>query len=336
MGKQMSRPVLSGRLISNEEGKRMAILKGVQLSDLEDFKNDGIHQHIMRLACYCRGAGANDSGAVDLIHQKFNQSPQRRQLQPREVERAVERAFGGALQSRRVSRGVILPPKFEKITPESVWNRSMPLPSVEANQDLINEAVRATKWSLDDMWEESPLRVDECPPAELLSLSFSESDLLCCGSINRFMTLSVKDWLSGNYWMGDQVVPNPCRVRMGVTLGDKNKLSAHSRDATGKRKYIVVESDDEGMSFDAKASILLYLKERAEAKLRMVVHTAGKSLHGWFIASPDESVNWRFMKLACLLGADPRMWLPEQLARLPNAVRLKNQLTQKTYYFDPS
>ena len=68
----------------------------------------------------------------------------------------------------------------------------------------------------------------------------------------------------------------------------------------------------------------------------MVVHTAGKSLHGWFVASPDESVNWKFMKLACLLGADPRMWLPEQLARLPNAKRIKKQLIQKTYYFDPS
>jgi hypothetical protein len=42
------------------------------------------------------------------------------------------------------------------------------------------------------------------------------------------------------------------------------------------------------------------------------------------------------MEFACLLGADRRMWLPEQLARLPNAVRIKNKLVQKTYYFDPS
>ena len=49
----------------------------------------------------------------------------------------------------------------------------------------------------------------------------------------------------------------------------------------------------------------------------------------------SEFINWKFMELACLLGADPRMWLPEQLARLPNAVRIKNQKLQKTSLFRP-
>ena len=41
------------------------------------------------------------------------------------------------------------------------------------------------------------------------------------------------------------------------------------------------------------------------------------------------------MRVACVLGADPRMWLPEQLARTPNAMRGQSGKQQKTYYFDP-
>ena len=42
------------------------------------------------------------------------------------------------------------------------------------------------------------------------------------------------------------------------------------------------------MSFDHKASVLKYLCDTVDAHLRMVVHSAGKSLHGWFEASHDE------------------------------------------------
>ena len=71
-------------------------------------------------------------------------------------------------------------------------------------------------------------------------------------------------------------------------------------------------------------------------KLKMVVHTGGKSLHGWFKATGDSHLDCEFMRIACLLGADPRMWLPEQLARTLNAIRLSNRAEQKCYHFDPS
>ena len=310
-------------------------IRKVELADLEDFPSNGIHHHVMTLACFCKGRGADQSDAIELIRGKFSQRPQRRQLQPNEVESAVGKAYSSPVLCSRTRSGLILPPKFEKTSPESVWNTKMPLPIKQANQMAVKRAVQEASWTLDDMWEESPLRVDEATPAELLSMLFDPADLVCCGSVNRFSTFPSPEWLGG-HWMGDQVVPNPCRTRLGVTLSKEGKLSAHSRDATGRRKYLIVESDDEDMSFDEKASVLRYLRDHTGATLRMVVHSAGKSLHGWFKADPDESANWAFMEFACLLGADRRMWLPEQLARLPNAVRIKNSLVQKTYYFDPS
>ena len=308
----------------------------VGLADLEDFPRDGIHHHLMRLASFCSGSKISALEAVDLIYQKFNESPQRRQLQPREVENAVDKAFGGTVPIRSTQRGFLLPPEFEKTTPGSFWNTRIPLPTKKPNKALISRSVKSTPWTLEDMWEESPLRLDEFNPAQILSLLYEPTELVCCGSVNQFMTLTVSDWLNGDHWMGDQVVPNPSRLKLGVTLSNNDRLSAHSRDATGKRRYIVIESDDETLSFDEKAAVLKYLSEKAGGALKMVVHTGGKSLHGWYKAAPDEFINWKFMELACLLGADPRMWLPEQLARLPNAVRIKNQKLQKTFYFDPS
>ena len=140
------------------------------------------------LACSV-GSGITSVEAVDLIHRKFSQSPQRRQLQPREIERAVERAYGGAVPIRRISKGCP-PPKFAKITPRGV-GISMPLPSVKPNQDLINEAVRATKWSGDI----GRVATEWMNARQRASGVFDETGHGLLRIHNRFMTLSVKDWL---------------------------------------------------------------------------------------------------------------------------------------------
>ena len=152
-------------------------------------------------------------------------------------------------------------------------------------------------------------------------------------SVSKFKTLRTEEWLKERD-VGEQIVPNPSRVKVGINK--QGKPSEHCRDATSDRKYMVVESDDESLSFDEKASVLRYLRDRAGAELKMVVHTGGKSLHGWFKSTGDSHLDWEFMRVACLLGADRRMWLPEQLARTPNAVRLSNGAEQKCYHFDPS
>ena len=59
------------------------------VSDLHEFPDVGIHLHAFNLALFLKnwlGEKVTPSGAVDLIKQKFYQRPQRRDLQPREVE----------------------------------------------------------------------------------------------------------------------------------------------------------------------------------------------------------------------------------------------------------
>ena len=86
---------------------------------------------------------------------------------------------------------------------------------------------------------------------------------------------------------------------------------------------------------DDKASVLRYLRDELDAKMKMVVYSGSESLHGWYKSSGNNLIDWEFMRLACKLGADKRMWLPEQLARSPNAIRSNNNKKQVCLYFDP-
>ena len=305
------------------------------LNDLKDFPTNGIHQDIMNKAVFLNKNEELDVSkgeAVELIKAKFESSGQRRVLKYKEVENAVARACNSPSPTiKTLGRGVVLKQQFHKTSSDSFWNTEMPLPRVEAIPMAIERAIRATPWSLEDMFEDSPLRLWKCKPAEILSLLFHPTELICCGSVSKFKTLRTEEWLKERD-VGEQIVPNPSRVKVGINK--QGKPSEHCRDATSDRKYMVVESDDESLSFDEKASVLRFLRDEVRAKLKMVVHSGGKSLHGWYKSTGDSQVDWEFMKVACLLGADPRMWLPEQLARTPNGFRGKTNLQQKIYYFD--
>ena len=172
----------------------------MELADWEDFPSNGIHHHYDP-RMLLQGQGADQSDAVDLIHRKSSQRPQRRQLQPNEVENAVGKAYSSTVLHSRTKSGLILPPKFEKTSPESVWNTKMPLPTKQVNHMAVRRAVEEASWTLDDMWEESPLRVDEATPAELLTMLFNPTELVCCGAVNRFTTLPSTEWLGGIGWV---------------------------------------------------------------------------------------------------------------------------------------
>jgi len=307
----------------------------VGLSDLRDYPVNGIHHHHMVLANYCKHREVPEQEAVALLYQKFYASHQRRSLQPNEIERAVATAYrsGSRISFKKMGKEVIVQQVFTKTSEGSLWNNEMPLPNSKVKPQFICKAIKLTPWALEDMFEDSPLRVCDCKPSEILQMLYDPNDLLCCGSVSNFNTRTARDWLSASE-IGEQIVPNPSRLAVGISKS--GKPSAHCRDATGQRKYIVIESDEGNQSFDDKASIIRYLRDEVRAELKMVVHSAGKSLHAWFKSSGNHHTDWEFMQLACKLGADRRMWLPEQLARTPNAIRGKSNLRQKCLYFDPS
>ena len=172
----------------------------------------------------------------------------------------------------------------------------MPMPKVEVDRLLLGKPQSHHHGILRTCMK-IPSNVSECSSVDMAPI-FDEDDLLCSGSV--FIQPFMGEWR--NEELGEQVVPNPSRVRIGTNMN--GNPSAHCRDATGERKYIVVESDDESISLDDKASLIRFLRDQVGAELRMVVHSGGKSLHAWFCSSGDPQIDWDFMQLACRLGME--------------------------------
>ena len=120
------------------------------------------------------------------------------------------------------------------------------------------------------------------------------------------------------------------RARIGTTK--EGKTSEHCLDNTGDRRFLVVEFD-KGVT-NEHAALLWHLA--GYGPLAMVVHSGGKSLHGWFFCAGQIEANMRrFMEYAVSLGADDATWTCSQFVRLP-AGRRENGARQQVFYFDPA
>ena len=97
------------------------------------------------------------------------------------------------------------------------------------------------------------------------------------------------------------------------------KVSEHCLENTGPRRFVIVEFDTG--TTDEHAARLWHLD--GYAPLALVVHSGGKSLHGWFPTKgcQPEEVH-RFMSYAASLGADTKLFSnPSQFVRLPSGTR---------------
>lgn len=158
---------------------------------------------------------------------------------------------------------------------------------------------------------------------------FRGSDLLCVGrSASDYFVVEgsklseIKD--------AQFIVPNPLRKRLGTT--QQGRYTSHCRDATGPRRYIVMENDH-GMPVSDQIKILFWVSAQTETPLRLVVHSGGKSVHGWFDtagATEDQIFDW--VKFAVSVGFDPRLILPEQFVRFPGGFRKDKNARQEIIY----
>jgi hypothetical protein len=139
-------------------------------------------------------------------------------------------------------------------------------------------------------------------------------------------------------------------------INQEGEKSFRCLNNTGPRRFLVVECDpkkwenlnaaeracyaDEAayiaVKKDEAAGVLWHLVQTArQFPLVLVVDTAGKSLHGWFLVAgaPEEEVR-RFFRYAVALGADQATWIRCQFVRVPNGTR-DNGKRQSAIYFNP-
>lgn len=227
-----------------------------------------------------------------------------------EIVSAVQNSIGGAWQPRGHS---------SPVHPLARW----PQPNLERI-----EAVCAEGYGLADLWELSPIRIEdnEAHTEEIIDRLFPDNPLLCCGrSQSDFDTRPREQWRAELAAL-QFIVPSPMSAVTGPTKDGRE--SKHTLANTGPRRFLICEFD-KGKP-DQHAALLLHLA--AYAPMVCTVHSGGKSLHGWFYvhSQPEEKV-LKFFRYAVSLGADAATWTPSQFVRMPDGTR--DNCKRQTVFF---
>jgi hypothetical protein len=193
------------------------------------------------------------------------------------------------------------------------------------------EAITASGNGLVDLWETSPVRIDDnrAHSEQIIDSLFPGNPLLCCAATKATAQTAKREEWRGRLSQLQLIVPNPMTAVTG--LNQSGEVSNRCLSNTGARRFLIVEFD--AGTIDEDAALLLHLAERAP--LVIAVFSGSKSLHGWFycagVAAGKVS---RFFRYAVSLGADPAVWTPCQLVRMPDGIR-DNGRRQTVYFFNP-
>lgn len=169
-------------------------------------------------------------------------------------------------------------------------------------------------WPPADMFEESPTWLNTHPDADsLLFLKlWNDDDVLWNGAVmdsgcprNRFNFKKVSDWrnsgIKGNFTSGSAF---------------KENCFSRSNENVIQRKFLVVESDT--LAQDQICAVFNFC--RKFLKLRAVVFTGNRSLHGWMDFPSEKTFNVLQLILP-QWGCDPALFKPSQPVRMPGIMR---------------
>jgi hypothetical protein len=270
----------------------------------------------------------------------------------RHLRRKLQQAL--AHHSHTKPRGYLLgdtlthiPPNLPLTQLEPTW----PQPDLTTIEQIVLSGPR-----LCDLWELSVVRFEDnkSHAEEIIDVLLPGNPLLCVGKSNyEFATRRREIW-RGRLASLSLLVPAPMLAIKGQTQDGSE--SEHSKDATAKRVYQVVEFDfserdkngndtiwrplirkwrkDDIEIVDACAALISHLRKNLPT-LVCVVFSGGKSLHSWFRVfelTPD--ARRKFMREAVRLGADRATFTRSQFVRIPDGLR-DNGRRQICYFLNP-
>jgi len=201
--------------------------------------------------------------------------------------------------------------------PGSVRTGSVSAPPTRV-AELLKEIITRHPWTVAQMEADSAGEIADSPEEHFYQIlgMFDDDDIVWVGRdvrdsgserhSSRFRP--VRDWFA-------------CRDCPGLfTCPSTFKPGTYSRREANvlARKFLVIESDT--LSADDIGAIFRWLQAEVGLRLRAVVDTGGKSLHGWF-ETPDRALLSKLQKCLPPLGCDPALFNPAQPCRLPGAKR---------------
>ncbi|MFN7138862.1 MAG: hypothetical protein ACK4UN_05955 [Limisphaerales bacterium] len=174
----------------------------------------------------------------------------------------------------------------------------------------LNQIIEQHSISEADMLATSPVNMtDRCLSEDwraLLQL-FKPDDVLWMGrDVYQKQFKTVSQWLTSNRCPGNFTCPSTF----------KPGSESRSNDNVLHRRYLVVESDE--LKKTEMLAVIQWL--RKTMRLRAVVDTGGKSLHGWFEFPPEDILN-ELKSILPALKCDPKLFTASQPCRLPGAIR---------------
>jgi hypothetical protein len=267
----------------------------------------------------------------------------------RDLKRKLSQALNHSGHTR--PRGYLLGEDFDYVPiaaslslpkPETTW----PTPEPNRVDELVSRGPQ-----LYDLWERSPVRFCDASShaEEIVDCLFPGDPLLCIGRSNEVFATRRRETWRGRLSSLPLIVPNPMIAVVGKT--QDGKPSEHTKEATARRVYLILEFDfsednpiwsrsiqkwrSSGIEIvDACSALILHLRERLKT-LACVCFSGGKSLHAWFrVFELLESQQKDFMRYAVALGADRATYTRSQFVRIPDGWR-NNGRRQICYYLDP-
>lgn len=190
----------------------------------------------------------------------------------------------------------------------------------EADPSLIRSVIESTPYARERLIRASCHTDFGNDPGHyvprVITQLFPGDPLLCVGEENYSMRCRPRSDWGAQLASMQFIVPSPMVAATG--LNQSGKVSTRCLHNTGPRRHLVIEFDD--ASPDEQAAFHVHLSRRFI--LVAVVHSGGKSLHGWYhVAGRSDSEIEGFMRCAVSLGADPHTFVRCQPVRMPGGLR---------------
>lgn len=303
--------------------------------DLPPFPSEGVNVHCLTLANHCHLKGVPQSEAVEIIRRMGSNLRQGRKLKPEEVRRAVEKSYSSPLPDKLDWKAGPRKPKW----PEFDQRRASGI--IARRRATIADLVGASPVDLSKFVRGRAGVADYIvwnlfPGAPWLCIGSSAYSFETVRKRDLFFAPTTRRQPAYDLHSLPLIVPSPMRAKYGKTQGGKD--SQHTLDATGPRRFIVVEFDKIGL--DEQPSLIVELAQYLP--LVLVVYSGNRSLHSWFfVEDMEEAVIQRWFRFAVALGADRQLWTRSQFVRMPGGTRHKpgdhtHGAFQTPFYFNPA
>ena len=166
-----------------------------------------------------------------------------------------------------------------------------------------------------DIFEMSPVRLFDAPENDwrLLLALFQPSDTIWIGDVYHSGEGCEGNFRAVSDWLFEAQAP----ANFTCPSVFKPGVFSRSKENVNTRPFLVVESD----TLTKPEICAVFLWTAQFIRLRAIVDTAGKSLHGWFDFPKSPEIEHELKIILPEIGCDPAMFKPSQPCRMPGAIR---------------